>query len=67
MYMCMYVCIIYILLHRACCRVTQLLHQPLHIYKIYEIYTLKHKNLSDMFRLGVVAACCHNTQLVQRN
>ena len=22
--------------------VTQLLHQPLHIYKIYKIYTLKH-------------------------
>jgi len=21
---------------------TQLLHQPLHIYKIYKIYTLKH-------------------------
>jgi len=30
------------LLHRACCRVTQLLYQPLHIYKIYKIYTLKH-------------------------
>jgi len=32
------------LLHRACCRVTQLLHQPLHIYKIYKnlhIKTLK--------------------------
>jgi len=27
------------LLYRACCRVTQLLYQPLHIYKIY---TLKH-------------------------
>ena len=35
------------LLHRACCRVTQLLYQPLHIYKIYKIYTLKR---SDMFR-----------------
>jgi len=33
---------IFLLLHRACCRVTQLLHQPLHIYKIYKIYTLKH-------------------------
>jgi len=31
-----------LLLHRACCRVTQLLHQPLHIYKICKIYTLKH-------------------------
>jgi len=30
---------IFLLLHRAYCRVTQLLHQPLHIYKIY---TLKH-------------------------
>jgi len=30
------------LLHRACCRVTQLLHQPLHIYKIYKIYKLKY-------------------------
>ena len=30
--------------------VTQLLHQPLHIYKIYKIYTLKHKKRSDMFR-----------------
>ena len=27
---------IFPLLHRACCRVTQLLHQPLHIYKIYK-------------------------------
>ena len=25
------------LLYRACFRVTQLLHQPLHIYKIYKI------------------------------
>ena len=36
---------VFLLLHRACCRVTQLLHQPLHIYKIYKIYkiyTLKH-------------------------
>ena len=30
------------LLRRACCQVTQLSHQPLHIYKIYKIYTLKH-------------------------
>jgi len=28
------------LLRRACCRVTQLLHQPLLIYKIYKIYKL---------------------------
>ena len=40
-------CLIFSLLHRACCRVTQLLYQVLHIYKIYKIYTLKH---SDMFR-----------------
>jgi len=33
--------VLFSLLHRACCRVTQLLHQPLHIYKIYKIYTLK--------------------------
>ena len=33
---------LFLLLHRACCQVTQLLHQPLHIYKIYKIYTLKH-------------------------
>jgi len=33
---------LFLLLHRACYRVTQLLHQPLHIYKIYKIYTLKH-------------------------
>ena len=26
---------LFLLLRRACCRVTQLLHQPLHIYKIY--------------------------------
>ena len=32
----------FLLLHRACCRFTQLLHQPLYIYKIYKIYTLKH-------------------------
>jgi len=37
------------LLHRACCRVTQLLHQLLHIYKIYEIYTLEHKNAPTCF------------------
>jgi hypothetical protein len=29
------------LLHRACCRVTQLLHQPLHIYKIYKNLHIK--------------------------
>ena len=28
-------------LHRACCRVTQLIHQLMHLYKIYNIYTLK--------------------------
>jgi len=33
---------IFLLLHRACCRVTQLLHQPLHIYKIYKICILKY-------------------------
>ena len=37
-----YIYIYFFLLHRACCQVTQLLHQPLHIYKIYKIYTLKH-------------------------
>jgi len=30
------------LLHRAYCQVIRLLHQLLHIYKIYKIYTLKH-------------------------
>jgi len=30
------------LLHLACCQVTQLLYQPLHIYKIYKINPLKH-------------------------
>jgi len=30
------------LLHRACCQVTQLLHQPLHIYKILHIKTPRH-------------------------
>ena len=30
--------------------ITQLLHQPLHIYKICKIYTLKHLKRSDMFR-----------------
>ena len=29
------------LLHRACCRVTRLLHQPLHIHKIYKILHIK--------------------------
>jgi len=29
---------------------TQLLYQLLYIYKIYKIYTLKHKKRSDMFR-----------------
>jgi len=28
-------CIKVSLLHRACCLVTQLLHQPLHVYKIF--------------------------------
>ena len=28
-----------LLLHRACCQVIQLLHQQLHIYKIYKMYT----------------------------
>ena len=32
---------IFSLLHRACCWITQLLYQLLHIYKIYKIYTLK--------------------------
>jgi hypothetical protein len=36
------------LLHLACCQVTQLLYQPLHIYKIYKINPLKQR--SDMFR-----------------
>jgi len=27
--------LLFSLLYRACCQVTQLLHQPLHIYKIY--------------------------------
>jgi len=35
------------LLHRACCRVTQLLYQLLHIYKIYKMYTLKHLNIKN--------------------
>jgi hypothetical protein len=30
------------LLHLACCQVTQLLYQPLHIHKIYKINPLKH-------------------------
>ena len=33
--------LLFSLLHRACCWVTQLLYQLLHIYKIYKIYTLK--------------------------
>ena len=35
---------IFSFLHRACCRFTQLLHQPMHVYKIYKrlhIKTLK--------------------------
>jgi len=34
--------IVFLLLQPACCWVTQLSYQLLHIYKIYEIYTLKH-------------------------
>jgi hypothetical protein len=30
------------LLYRACCQVTQLLYQQLHLYKMYKIYKLKH-------------------------
>ena len=46
-YICVCVCVcvfffLFPLLHRACCRFTQLLHQPLHMYRIYNIYTLKH-------------------------
>jgi len=33
---------LFLVLHRASFWVTQLLHQPLHIYKIYKIYTLKY-------------------------
>jgi len=33
--------IFFSLLHRAYCRVTQLLHQPLNIYKIYKILHIK--------------------------
>jgi len=29
--------ILFSLLHRACCRVTQLLYQLLHIYKVYKM------------------------------
>jgi len=37
---CVSVCTkLFSLLHRACCRVTQLLYQLMHLYKIY---TLKH-------------------------
>ena len=31
--------VLFLLLHRECCRDTQLLHQTLHIYKIYKIFT----------------------------
>ena len=34
-------CFLFSLLHHACCRVTQLLHQPLHIYKICKILHVK--------------------------
>jgi len=34
--------LLFSLFHRACCWVTQLLHQPLHIHNIYKMYTLKH-------------------------
>ena len=36
-----YTLYIFSLLHRARCRVTQLLHQPQHIYKIYKILHVK--------------------------
>jgi len=36
-----YLIVLFSLLHRACCRVTQLLYQLLHIYEIYKTYTLK--------------------------
>ena len=36
-----YFMFLFSLSHRACCRVTQLLHQPLHIYKIYKILHIK--------------------------
>jgi len=32
---------LFLMLQRACCRVTQLLHQLLHIYKIYTLKTLR--------------------------
>ena len=34
-------CLLFSLLHRACCRVTQSLHQRLHIYNIYKILHIK--------------------------
>ena len=33
---CVYYINLFSLSHRACCRITQILHQPLHIYKIYK-------------------------------
>jgi hypothetical protein len=34
-------CYIFTLLHRVRCRITQALHQPLHIYKMYKILHIK--------------------------
>ena len=40
------------LLHRACCRVTQLLNQPMHIYNIYKI--LHVKTLKKLLHVSVL-------------
>jgi hypothetical protein len=43
---------VFSLLHRACCRVTQLLYQPMHIYKIYK--TLHIKTLKTLQHVSVL-------------
>jgi len=43
---------VFSLSHRACCRVTQSLHQPLHIHKIYKILHIK--TLKTLRRVSVL-------------
>ena len=54
-----YFILFFSLLHRAYCRVTQLLHQPLNIYKIYKILHIKTlKTLRNVSALRPSSGSC---------
>ena len=51
--------VLFSLLQRACCRDTQLLHQPLHIYNIYKLF-LHIKTLKTLRHVSVLRASSGN-------